>query len=52
MNAVTPELIEAIKELQKLPSLSSTLLGGGTNLVIHYGHRQSVESKYLSELMN
>lgn len=43
MNAVTPELIEAIKELQKLPSLNAALLGGGTNLAIRYGHRQSVD---------
>lgn len=43
MSAVSPELVEAIKELQKLPSLNTALLGGGTNLAIRYGHRQSVD---------
>ncbi|MFC0513684.1 nucleotidyl transferase AbiEii/AbiGii toxin family protein [Mucilaginibacter angelicae] len=43
MSAVSPELIEAIKELQKLPSLKSALLGGGINLAIRYDHRQSVD---------
>jgi len=43
MKTVTPELIEAIRELQNLPSLKAALLGGGTNLAIRYGHRQSVD---------
>ncbi len=43
MSAVSADLIEAIKELQKLPSLRTALLGGGTNLAIRYGHRESVD---------
>ena len=43
MTAVSTELIQTIKELQQLPSLNTALLGGGTNLAIRYGHRQSVD---------
>jgi hypothetical protein len=43
MNAVSPVLLETIKELQGLPSLQSSLLGGGTSLALRYNHRESVD---------
>lgn len=41
MEAVNEFLFETIKELQQLPSLASSSLGGGTNLAIRYNHRTS-----------
>lgn len=43
MKAVSDSLIETILELQQLPSLSLSALGGGTNLAIRYGHRISYD---------
>lgn len=43
MKAVSDSLIETILELQHLPLLSSSSLGGGTNLAIRYGHRISYD---------
>jgi hypothetical protein len=43
MKAVSDSLIETILELQQLPSLSTSSLGGGTNLAIRYGHRISYD---------
>ena len=43
MKAVSDSLLETILELQQLPSLSSSTLGGGTNLAIRYGHRISYD---------
>lgn len=41
MKPVSEVLLETIKELQSLPSLYLSTLGGGTNLAIRYGHRVS-----------
>lgn len=43
MKAVSDNLIETILELQQLPSLLSSTLGGGTNLALRYGHRISYD---------
>jgi hypothetical protein len=43
MKAVSNSLIETILELQQLPSLSESSLGGGTSLAIRYGHRISYD---------
>ena len=43
MKAVSDILLDTIKELQQLPSLTGSVLGGGTNLAIRYGHRQSYD---------
>jgi len=43
MKVVSDSLLETILELQQLPSLSSSSLGGGTNLAIRYGHRISYD---------
>ncbi|MCJ1805430.1 MULTISPECIES: nucleotidyl transferase AbiEii/AbiGii toxin family protein [Flavobacterium] len=40
---ISNELEKTIKELQKLNSLSSFYLAGGTNLVLRYSHRESVD---------
>jgi hypothetical protein len=41
MQAISKHLLQTIDELQKLPSLSDSTLGGGTNLAIRYQHRFS-----------
>jgi hypothetical protein len=41
MQAVSPALIQTIKELQQLPSLSAFALAGGTNLALRFNHRIS-----------
>lgn len=41
MHAVSPALLQTIKELQQLPSLSTFELAGGTNLALRYNHRIS-----------
>ncbi len=41
MHAVSPALLQTIKELQQLPSLSTFALAGGTNLALRYNHRIS-----------
>ena len=43
MSAVSAELLQTIKELQSLPSLTHAILGGGTNLAIRFSHRQSID---------
>jgi len=43
MSAVSKELLTVLGNLQKLPSLSGCLLGGGTNLAIRYNHRKSLD---------
>ena len=48
MNAVNPLLIELIKELQALPSLSNFFLAGGTNLALKYNHRISNDIDFIS----
>jgi hypothetical protein len=39
--AVTPVLLETIKEVQSFQSLSLFALAGGTNLAFRYNHRAS-----------
>lgn len=41
MSAVTPLLVETIKELQSLSSLAPFALAGGTNLAYRFNHRES-----------
>jgi hypothetical protein len=41
MNAVSKILLQTIKELQTLPSLSQFALAGGTNLALRFNHRES-----------
>ena len=41
MQAVFPELLSIIKELQALPCLKDFALAGGTNLALRYNHRKS-----------
>ena len=41
MQAVSPELLSIIKELQALPCLKDFALAGGTNLALRYNHRKS-----------
>ena len=41
MNAVSPDILKTISELQSLPSLSAFALGGGTNLALQFNHRIS-----------
>lgn len=41
MHAVSPALLQKIKELQQLPSLSAFALAGGTNLALRFNHRVS-----------
>jgi hypothetical protein len=43
MSSVASELIERIKELQSLPSLSNFPLIGGTNLALRFNHRVSID---------
>lgn len=41
MQAVSPALLQTIKNLQQLPSLSAFALAGGTNLALRFNHRIS-----------
>lgn len=41
MQAVSPALIQTIKELQQLESLAAFALAGGTNLALRFNHRIS-----------
>ena len=41
MSAVSPVLLQTIKQLQSLPSLSQFALAGGTNLAFRFNHRYS-----------
>lgn len=41
MQAVSSALLQTIKELQSLPSLSNFALAGGTNLALRFNHRIS-----------
>lgn len=41
--AVSLELLEAIREIQALPSFADFALAGGTNLAIRYNHRRSID---------
>ena len=41
MQAVSPALLQTIKELQQLPSLQTFALAGGTNLALRFNHRIS-----------
>ncbi|MGZ3755302.1 MAG: nucleotidyl transferase AbiEii/AbiGii toxin family protein [Mucilaginibacter sp.] len=43
MKAVSDSLLTVILELQQLPALSQSSLGGGTNLAIRYSHRISYD---------
>ncbi|MXV16542.1 nucleotidyl transferase AbiEii/AbiGii toxin family protein [Hufsiella ginkgonis] len=43
MKAIAEHLLQTIHELQALPSLSASCLGGGTNFAIRYQHRVSVD---------
>ncbi len=43
MSAVSPALTKTIIELQRLETLASFALGGGTNLALRYNHRHSVD---------
>ncbi|HEY9169422.1 MAG TPA: nucleotidyl transferase AbiEii/AbiGii toxin family protein [Lutibacter sp.] len=43
MSTVSPVIIETIKELQALPSLSDFALAGGTNLAYKFNHRESID---------
>jgi hypothetical protein len=49
--AVSPELLRTIYELQELPSLSAFRLAGGTNLALRFEHRQSVDIDLFSNEM-
>ena len=41
MTAVTPAIIKSIIELQTLPTVSKSTLGGGTTLALQFNHRIS-----------
>jgi len=41
--ALSQELVDAIVELQSLPSLSTFALAGGTSLALRFNHRRSVD---------
>lgn len=41
MQAVSPEIVIIISQLQNIPSLSEFALGGGTNLALQFNHRVS-----------
>lgn len=41
MQAVSPALLQTIKDLQNLPSLSTFSLAGGTNLSLRFNHLQN-----------
>lgn len=43
MSAISEDLLEAIKDLQRLPSLQHAVLGGGTSLALRYDHRESID---------
>ena len=43
MKAVSDSLFATILELQQIPALSQSTLGGGTNLAIRYDHRVSYD---------
>lgn len=43
MSGVSEILIKTVLELQNLPSLKDSSLGGGTNLAIRYSHRKSID---------
>jgi len=43
MQAVSESLLKVIVELQQLPALQGSTLGGGTNLAVRYGHRRSYD---------
>ncbi|MES2278257.1 MAG: nucleotidyl transferase AbiEii/AbiGii toxin family protein [Bacteroidota bacterium] len=43
MKAISDSLLETILQLQQLPQLSASSLGGGTNLAVRYGHRISYD---------
>jgi hypothetical protein len=43
MKAVSDSLLTTILQLQQIPALSKSTLGGGTNLAIRYGHRISYD---------
>lgn len=43
MIAVADNLVSLIIKLQKLPSLKSFYLGGGTNLALRFNHRKSID---------
>lgn len=52
MGAVTPLLVETIKELQNLPSLNPFALAGGTNLAYRFNHRESQDiDLFCSEIL-
>jgi hypothetical protein len=43
MKAVSDRLLTTILQLQQIPALSKSSLGGGTSLAIRYGHRVSYD---------
>ncbi|KGE16067.1 nucleotidyl transferase AbiEii/AbiGii toxin family protein [Sphingobacterium deserti] len=43
MSAISPGLINTIRELQSFESFKGSALGGGTNLAIRYNHRISTD---------
>ncbi|MGX5820869.1 nucleotidyl transferase AbiEii/AbiGii toxin family protein [Chitinophaga lutea] len=49
--AVSLELLEAIREIQALPSFADFALAGGTNLAIRYNHRRSIDIDLFSTRM-
>jgi hypothetical protein len=51
MSAISPELLDTIKEVQAMPSLAAFALAGGTNLALRYDHRQSVDIDLFSDQM-
>lgn len=48
MQAVSPILLQTIKELQQLPSLADFALAGGTNLALRFNHRISEDIDFFS----
>ena len=51
MQAVSPALLQTIKELQQLPSLSNFALAGGTNLALRFNHRISEDIDLFSNVI-
>ncbi len=41
--AVSPEVLETIREIQALPSFANFALAGGTNLALRFNHRRSID---------
>lgn len=49
-NTVSASLIDALKKLMLMPSLSDFVLVGGTNLALQRGHRKSIDIDLFSDI--